>query len=120
MSPGLARVALPRRCPVGPRGAVPPVHQSQVLQRCPSVGCVSPFIVVGLRLLQACCWVGLTLRPADYEDGPWQQWSNYCVGAGRVGVALVGLWCQPGQSVGFVGCIAFEWVLAGCVGFGAS
>lgn len=96
VSPGLARVALSGRCLVGPGGAVPSVHQSQVLQRCPSVGCMSPFIVVGLRLLQACCWVGLTFRPADCEAGPWQQWTSYCVGAGRVGV----LWWGSGASQG--------------------
>lgn len=45
MSPGLEKVVLCRRCPVGPSGAIPPSHHNQVLQRCSLCGLVWPPIV---------------------------------------------------------------------------
>ena len=50
MSPGLSRVNLRSRCPVGPNGSVSPGHLSWVLQVCPLYGlcmpsCCSCFLV---------------------------------------------------------------------------
>ena len=46
----------------------------------PCVGCVCPFAVVGLRLLQECCLAGLVLRPAGWEVCMWLLWACWNVG----------------------------------------
>lgn len=75
MSPGLEKVALCKRCPVGPSG-----HQNEVLQRCSLCGLVWPLVVAGPQLLQTHWQARLVPGLAGCEV--WQQllWEHWCAG----------------------------------------
>ena len=80
ISPSLEGVTLFRRCPVGLRSAIPPIHQSQELKGCSLCGLYAPSYCGGTTAAAVCWWAGLLPHSPSCEaqlrcrDGQGSQW----------------------------------------------
>lgn len=100
MSPGLERVALRPRCPVGPSGTVTLGHQSQLLQRYHWCGLYAPSFYG---------WVLIATDTLVGGQGWPPGWLVAWVGQDCYGAR----WCVELVS-GTAGCGAWSWLLWDC------